>query len=103
MTNVTFDSVGDVLYTYISGEIDHDSAQTLRENIDGTIAGRLPKHLIMDFSAVSFMDSSGLGLILGRKRRMEAYSGDLTIQNPPAQMQKVLKIAKIKIKEMEHL
>lgn len=57
---------GDTLCTYISGEIDHHSAKHIRETIDSALTSYCPAALVMDFSAVTFMDSSGLGLVLGR-------------------------------------
>ena len=49
----------------------------------------------MDFSDVTFMDSSGVGLILGRGRYMASLGGRLTIQNPPAAVRRMLELAKI--------
>ena len=52
----------------LCGEIDHHNAGEIREYIDRNIALRKPRELILDFSGVSFMDSSGIGLIMGRYR-----------------------------------
>lgn len=95
MATVRFQSAGDSLYAYLSGEIDHHSAQLLRRRIDGEIAGRMPESLVMDFGNVGFMDSSGVGLILGRAKQMQAYEGKLVVQHPPEPVQKMLKLARI--------
>ena len=55
----------------------------------------MPQTLVLDFSAVSFMDSSGVGLILGRARRMQAGEGRVVVQQPPAQIQKMLELAHV--------
>jgi len=100
MATVTFTSSGQALYAFLSGEIDHDSAQHLRLGIDAEVSQRLPRQLVLDFSGVGFMDSSGVGLILGRQRRMQALGGSLSIRYPPAQIQKILQLAKIQTMEV---
>ncbi|MBQ4066221.1 MAG: anti-sigma factor antagonist [Clostridia bacterium] len=64
--NVKLTVTGDTLCAYISGEIDHHSAKTIREAIDSALTSYSPDALILDVSEISFMDSSGLGLVLGR-------------------------------------
>ena len=65
---VSFSPAGDVLYAYLAGEIDHDAAQSLRIQLDDALVSRAPQTMILDFGGVGFMDSSGVGLILGRQR-----------------------------------
>ena len=68
MATVTFSAADDVLYAYLAGEIDHDAAQNLRIQLDDALLNRTPRTLVLDFGGVGFMDSSGIGLILGRQR-----------------------------------
>ena len=68
MATVTFSAADDVLYAYLAGEIDHDAAQGLRIQLDDALLTRSPRILVMDLGGVGFMDSSGIGLILGRLR-----------------------------------
>lgn len=65
MATVNFSAADRTLYAYLAGEIDHDAAQNLRIQLDEALVSRTPETLIMDFSGVGFMDSSGVGLILG--------------------------------------
>ena len=58
--------IGSVLHAELAGEIDHHSAKTIREEIDKQIYTLLPKKIVISLSGVGFMDSSGLGLIVGR-------------------------------------
>ena len=69
----------------ITGEIDHHAARRLREEIDGEVFRALPGTLLLDLSGVGFMDSSGLGLILGRLNLMTSRKGVLRLSglNPP--------------------
>ena len=95
MSNVRFGDSSDGLVAYLSGEIDHHSAQQLRMEIDAQLQNALPRTLTLDFAGVSFMDSSGIGLILGRARRMSALDGRLVVRHPPWQIQKMLDLARV--------
>ncbi len=55
-----------IMTVYLSGEIDHHNAFTIRSKTDSEFIKNAPKELILDFSDVSFMDSSGVGLVIGR-------------------------------------
>lgn len=95
MAKVTFTHAGDTLIAYLAGEIDHHTAQHLRQQIDGQIAGCMPAQLVLDFGGVDFMDSSGVGLILGRAKQMQALEGRLTVQKAPPAVAKMLRLARI--------
>ena len=88
MANVSLSAAGDTLYAYLSGEIDHDADQYLRLRIDDALVCRSPRVLVMDFAGVGFMDSSGVGLILGRQRRVRALGGRLQVQHAPPQLRR---------------
>ena len=68
----------------LDGEIDHHSASLIRISIDDAIIHKRPQTLILDFSKVSFMDSSGIGVILGRYRTIRDRGGSMyvTHMNP---------------------
>ena len=95
MATVTFSAADDVLYAYLAGEIDHDEAQGLRIQLDDALLTRSPRILVMDLGGVGFMDSSGIGLILGRQRCAHVLGTSLRLQHAPAQLQKVLRLAGI--------
>ena len=79
----------------LSGEIDHHNAKGLRLEIDFTVREEQPKELILDFSDVGFMDSSGIGLVMGRYKLMKEIGGKVTVRNPSEQKKKVMKISGI--------
>ncbi len=81
------------LTAFLSGELDHHHAKEIREAVDFAVREQFPPVLILDFRQVSFMDSSGIGLILGRSRLLEEYGGVLEIHNPPPHIRKVLRIS----------
>lgn len=86
---------GEVMTAYLSGEIDHHSASGIREEIDGAIELNMPSLLILDFSGVSFMDSSGIGLVMGRYKIISRNKGALSINASSPQIYKVMKLAGI--------
>ena len=82
-------------------EIDHHSAKKIRESADGLIALQKPTRVILDFSEVTFMDSSGLGLILGRVKRAEEIGATVTVTGLSPKLHRLLKMSGIeKIKSL---
>ena len=77
----------------ITGEIDHHSARWLRMDIDTAISDKSPKKLYLDFSGVSFMDSSGVGLVMGRYKNMREWGGSVSLINTPEYIEKVMSLA----------
>lgn len=77
----------------IKGDLDHHTAKFIRGEIDREITSARPHRLIIDFSGVTFMDSSGIGLIMGRYKLMQDYDGEVIIASPPNYIRKVLKLA----------
>ena len=82
-----------VLTAVLSGEIDHHTARELRGEIDETASRVKPNKLILDFSAVEFMDSSGIGLIMGRCKLMQIWGGTVEIVRLPAKIKKIVSLA----------
>ncbi len=95
VAKVHFVAAPGTLTAYLTGEIDHHAAQALRREIDAQVDIRLPELLTLDFAGVTFMDSSGVGLILGRSRRIGALGGQLTIQSAPTNVRRMLDLAHI--------
>lgn len=71
---------GSEIYAVLIGEIDHHEAVEVRSKLDNIILEERPKKLIFDFSKVTFMDSSGIGLVLGRYRIMTSLGGKTVIK-----------------------
>ncbi len=90
---VTISAKKDRLITHLSGEIDHHSAKIIRSEIDVSINKHTPMLLEMDFSNVSFMDSSGIGLVMGRCKAMNIYGGKVIVKNASPEIQKVMMLS----------
>lgn len=86
---------GEVLIAYLEGEIDHHTARQMRETIDREIELNMPSLLILDFGAVTFTDSSGVGLVMGRYRTISRSGGELHISSCSPQIYKMMKLAGI--------
>ena len=76
-----------------SGDIDHHGARNALKEVEMAIDAALPRLLILDFSGVTFMDSSGIGLIMGRWRLMQEQGGHLLVQGVPRSLRKVMKVS----------
>jgi stage II sporulation protein AA (anti-sigma F factor antagonist) len=83
----------DVLYATLVGEIDHHSAQPLRETIDREMVKYRPKLLCIDLGRVGFMDSSGLGLILGRSAMAQELGACVRLCRVDERTMKILNMA----------
>ena len=91
--NIQINASDELVTAYLTGEIDHHSAREIREEIDRSIESNRPKLLVMDFKNVGFMDSSGIGLVMGRYKLMQTMDGSVKIINTPNHIKKVMKLA----------
>lgn len=82
-----------VLEIKLTGEIDHHSAVSVRSEIDGLIFDLRPQKVVLDLSEISFMDSSGLGLIMGRYSLIKEFGGTLSLRAPTVAVMKILSLA----------
>ena len=79
----------------LSGELDHHGARNTLREIELAIDASLPRMLMLDLAGVTFMDSSGIALILRAQQRMQLLDGSLLVCNVPAQARRVLDAAGI--------
>ena len=61
----------------ISGELDHHNAQSVRRELDGVIKRYSLSEMILDLKDLKFMDSSGIGVVLGRYKLLKKRGGNL--------------------------
>ena len=84
---------GEVLRVRILGEIDHHSTTLLRSQIDSRLFNIRPKVLKLDFSSVNFMDSSGIGLIMGRVERSRSLGACVSLVGLSKSLYKLICLA----------
>ena len=78
------------LTVYLSGELDHHEAGGAIRVIGELIEQNMPRECVLDLSGLSFMDSSGIAVIINAGRKMRTYGGRLSVENPAEQARKVL-------------
>ncbi len=83
------------LVVILKGEIDHHGAVRVRQELDELIVKERPIAVVMDLSAIEFMDSSGLGLIMGRYALLQKMGGTLRLKNPNERISKIFELANL--------
>ncbi|ONI37825.1 anti-sigma F factor antagonist [Candidatus Epulonipiscium fishelsonii] len=84
-----------VLFVNLVGELDHHTATSIREEIDRIYQGNRVKHIVFDFEKVGFMDSSGIGLLMGRYRNASIVGGKVMLIKVKPEINKVLNLSGI--------
>lgn len=92
---VIFNVSGNVLVAELLGELDHHAAAQVREDIDRAMDNFSIKYLVFDFGKVRYMDSSGIGMVLGRYRRMNEKEGRIAIVSCSSVIRNILNMAGI--------
>lgn len=77
----------------LDGEIDHHHVRFLRAAIDRILDDSQAKILIFDLSQVDFMDSSGIGLIIGRYKRMRSQGGQVYLSGNHSRIDRILELS----------
>ncbi|KYH31635.1 STAS domain-containing protein [Neomoorella mulderi] len=90
---VFFSMEGKELWVRVKGEVDLESADALRRELEASLDHAHPEVLMLDLEGVTFMDSSGLGVILGRYRRLKKQGGRVVICRPQPQVRRLLEIS----------
>lgn len=90
-----FENRGNVLVVSLIGELDHHSAEEVRVKIDDRISRENIRKLILDFSGVTFMDSSGIGVIIGRYKKISMRSGEVNIISVNKSIKRVFELSGI--------
>lgn len=84
---------GGTLIARLSGELDHHGAVAVRSLIDSQIMQHKPKKTVLELSGLDFMDSSGIGLIMGRYALIERLGGEFSVLSPNERILKIFKLA----------
>jgi stage II sporulation protein AA (anti-sigma F factor antagonist) len=90
---VRLETQNDQVIAFIQGDIDHHTARDVREEIDAYVERVRPNILTLDFKDVTFMDSSGIGLVMGRYKLVRSMNGEVTVRNCSSHIKKVMKLA----------
>lgn len=90
-----FEQEEDTLIYYLPDELDHFAAETLKKKTDEVFENNKINFLIFDFAKTTFMDSSGIGLVTGRYRRVSDHGGNVYVVNVSDEIDKVLTLSGI--------
>ena len=93
--NINFIKQDKQLIVEITEEIDHHVAEKIRRKVDDEITRYMPRKTIFDFSRVSFMDSAGIGMLIGRYKMMKLIGGGLEIVNISSTVRRILEMSGI--------
>lgn len=89
----SFQVMDDILVAAAYGEIDHHTASKLRDEIDEAMLAFHCRHLVLDLSKVSFMDSSGIGVVFGRFKKIKKKGGTLYLTGCSDYIERILHMA----------
>lgn len=92
--NITYKKDGDKLWIRFDGELDHHNAESARRVLDNLISGNY-SCVVFDFKKLSFMDSTGIGVLLGRYKKLKEKNASVYCQNATGNIDKLLKLSGI--------
>ena len=92
---IEFEMTDDILIANLDGELDHHTSAVIREEIDKTVDAFHSKHLIFNFEKVTFMDSSGIGVVMGRYNKITQLGGRLIVTGCSEYIDRILEMAGI--------
>lgn len=81
------------LTIFLPKEVDHHNAEEIRRNADLVIDKNHIKYIIFDFLETDFMDSSGIGVIMGRYKIIKLIGGEVWAVHTNTRMKKILKMS----------
>jgi len=90
---VKFSKKGTTVIVSIIGELDHHSAQYLKNKVDSETLKSTTKNVVFDFMNVSFMDSSGIGTIIGRYKNIQKLNGKTAVVNMNTQIKRIFEMS----------
>ena len=91
--NLEFNVQGNVLIVTMMGELDHHSAEEVRNKIDDRLDREGIIKLVLNFSGVRFMDSSGIGVVIGRYKKLSLKHGIVYVSNITESVKRVFEIS----------
>ena len=93
MQAAEYETKENVLIIRLKADLDHHTAVTVRETADTLLARSRAKNILFDFTGVDFMDSSGIGVIMGRYRQVIFQGGRVAVMGVGANVDRIFKIS----------
>lgn len=93
MQAAEYELIRDILVIRLKADLDHHTAITVRESADSLLGKHHAKHVLFDFTGVEFMDSSGIGVIMGRYRQVIFQGGRVGVTGVGANVDRIFRIS----------
>ncbi|MFZ5966176.1 MAG: anti-sigma F factor antagonist [Bacillota bacterium] len=90
---ISFETVDNKLFIKLEGELDHHTAEEIREEIDREIEDKGVRNVIFDMSGMRFMDSSGIGVVIGRYKKVNKFGGQVGVINMNKRIEKIFEMS----------
>jgi len=90
---LTFEPINQNLIVRLDGELDHHTAEEMRKEIDKEIDKNNCKNVIFDLASVNFMDSSGIGVVIGRYKKVSKRGGQVAVVNVNSRVERIFKMS----------
>ncbi|WP_240377651.1 anti-sigma F factor antagonist [Bacillus piscicola] len=90
---VNLEQMGDVLCIRLQGELDHHASQKLRSQVDDVLAEGNVKHILLNLEELAFMDSSGIGVILGRYQQISKKGGEMVVCSISSPVKRIFELS----------
>ncbi len=90
---ISFTKEDRALVVKIDGDIDHHTSIEMKDKIDDAYKKMRAKNIIFDFTSVSFMDSSGIGMVIGRYKNAKQQGGQVFVINVNSHLSKIFEIS----------
>lgn len=90
--NTKYEEEDKLLIFEITEEIDHHSSEKIRRKMDNEIEKYMPKKIVFDFNQVTFMDSSGIGMLMGRYKAVRRLGGVAELINVKPSVKKIFEM-----------
>ncbi len=90
---LNFSKKGNILIVEIMGDIDHHTCHMLREETDRNFEEMRGKHILFSFQGVEFMDSSGIGVLIGRYKQIKGLGGRVAVAGAGEKIREIFRIS----------
>ncbi|GAE88129.1 anti-sigma F factor antagonist [Acetivibrio straminisolvens] len=91
--NIRLTNRGNTLVAVLNGELDHHTAEYIRQKLDAEMLKSTTKNMVLDFSKVTFMDSSGIGVIMGRYKNIQKLNGKMSLAGVNEQIKRIFEMS----------
>ena len=90
---ITYEALGDTLLIHMPKELDHHNCRDLKRDTDLMLDENYINRIIFDFGKTEFMDSSGIGIIMGRYRKISCFGGHVYAIHADRQIQRIFRMS----------